>query len=177
MIKVYEAEMTTMTTTALTAEKTRLTDRIAKIDIERGRLIDQLSDIEATERVLAQFTSGGAAPPRPRGRPRIAANEWTAIETVNEATKPAPKTKRTRTRANAGSSTISMADAVLEACGTFPGGGTAKNILPVVEKLLGSTVRANHLGIALQRHARAGRTYMQNGLWYLTAPAATAKAA
>jgi hypothetical protein len=36
---------------------------------------------------------------------------------------------------------------------------------------LGMTVRANHLGIALQRHRRAGRLDSRDSRWYLPKPA------
>jgi hypothetical protein len=169
-----------MTTAGLAAEKTRITERIAKIDIERARLTGQLNDFEATERVMAQFTSpSGTAAPRPRGRPKKDAIQATATETVNAPTKPITTTiKGRRTRgAKAGTGTISLSDAALAACSSFPGGAIARNILPVAEKLLGTTVRPNHLGAALARHKRAGRLYQRDGLWFPPEAAAAAIAA
>jgi hypothetical protein len=60
---------------------------------------------------------------------------------------------------------------------SFPGGAVAGTILPVVEKLLGTTVRPNHLGAALARHKRAGRLYERDGLWFPPKAEVAAKAA
>jgi hypothetical protein len=174
MIKVCEADMT-MTPALLVAEKTRLTDRIAKIDIERTRLATELYDIEAAERAMAKFGTTGATAQRPRGRPRKPTDE--ALSTIT--TKPITTTiKGRRSRgAKVGTGTVSLSDAALTACRSFPGGAIARNILPVVEKLLGTTVRSNHLGAALARHKRAGRLYERDGLWFPPEAEVAAKAA
>ena len=173
--------MTTMTT-AIAAEKTRITERIAKIDIERSRLTGQLNDFEAAERVMTQFTPAGGAPQRTRGRPKKEAIQTEAPTTANKtpadkATTPTTTAGRRSRVAKAKTGTISLSEAVLTACGTFPGGAPQSNILPVVEQLLGNPVRANHLGIALARLARAGRVENRGGTWFLRAPEFAAKAA
>jgi hypothetical protein len=176
MIKVCEADMT-MTPALLVAEKTRLTERIAKIDIERTRLATELYDIEAAERAMAKFETTGATAQRPRGRPRKPGLTDEPLSTIE--TKPITTTiKGRRSRGAKGSTgTVSLSDAALTACRSFPGGAIARNILPVVEKLLGTTVRSNHFGAALARHKRAGRLYERDGLWFPPEAEVAAKAA
>jgi hypothetical protein len=174
MIKVCEADMT-MTPAMLVAEKTRLTERIAKIDIDRTRLATELYDIEAAERAMAKFGTPGAAAQRARGRPRKEGIQPAATETVHEATKPTKPTKPTTNKiarpraggAKAATGNMSLSDAVLAACASFSGGAEPSKILTVVERQRGITVRPNHVGAALARHERAGRLNKHDGLWFV----------
>jgi hypothetical protein len=51
-----------------------------------------------------------------------------------------------------------MSDAILKAVQAHEDdGATANTILDYMSREFGMTVRPNHLGIALQRHRRAGR--------------------
>ena len=71
----------------ITKEKQRIGEALARVDAQRDKLTSQLSELEATERVLARYTKGtraekmaaaktpatatkAAAPARPRGRRR-----------------------------------------------------------------------------------------------------------
>src|SRR5215468_6696508 len=71
----------------ITKEKQRIGEALARVDAQRDKLASQLSELEATERVLARYTKGtraekmsaaktpatatkAAAPARPRGRRR-----------------------------------------------------------------------------------------------------------
>ena len=42
----------------ITKEKQRLGEALARVDAQREKLISQLSELEATERVLARYTKG-----------------------------------------------------------------------------------------------------------------------
>jgi len=74
-------------------EKQRISDALARVDAQREKLTSQLSELEATERVLARYSTGArvrkstgaktptpatpATPPkRARGRPTAKAR-WT----------------------------------------------------------------------------------------------------
>jgi hypothetical protein len=57
----------------------------------------------------------------------------------------------------------------------YPNGITAPQIMAALKSDYGLTPRPNHLGIALQRHSRAGRLQERGGAWYT--PGAIAKAA
>ena len=71
----------------ITKEKQRVSEALARVNAQRETLTGQLSELEATERVLARYSKGtrakkttsataptpatkAAAPARPRGRPR-----------------------------------------------------------------------------------------------------------
>ena len=56
----------------ITKEKQRVSDALARVDAQRERLTSQLSELEATERVLAA-TPGAhrqERPPQPKRRPQ-----------------------------------------------------------------------------------------------------------
>ena len=45
----------------ITKEKQRLGDALARVDAQREKLTSQLSELEATERVLARYSTGTQA--------------------------------------------------------------------------------------------------------------------
>jgi hypothetical protein len=136
----------------------RLAERLAGIEAERAKLAEELADLEAAERVLSRFAearpqSGGrrrrmteptqsgpaAAPPRRRGRP--------------PATKPAVTPP-------------SLGEATLRVIAAHPDGISAEEVRQCLAREFGMQVRANHLGMALQRHRRAGRLEQRDSLWF-----------
>ena len=42
----------------ITKEKQRISEALARVDAQRDKLTEQLSELEATERVLARYTKG-----------------------------------------------------------------------------------------------------------------------
>lgn len=141
-------------------EKQRISERLARIDAERTKLADQLSELEITERVLTRFGgSADTAERRRRGRP---------ARTAPAA--PAGGQRRARGSQQAAAS-VSLSDATLQAVQAHPDGATANDILNHLSRAFGMTVRPNHLGIALQRHRRAGRLENRDQRWYLPASA------
>ena len=62
---------------------------------------------------------------------------------------------------------MSLSDATLQAVQAHGEGATANDILNYLSREFGMTVRPNHLGIALQRHRRAGRLENRDQRWYL----------
>jgi hypothetical protein len=137
-------------------EKQRISERLARLDGERTKLGDQLNELEIAERILARF--GGKAEAterRRRGRPAR-----TAPAAGGE------RSARRRQQAPA----VSMSDAILKAV-QEDDGATANTILDYMSREFGMTVRPNHLGIALQRHRRAGRLEHRDQRWYLPSSA------
>ena len=61
---------------------------------------------------------------------------------------------------------LSVSDAVLRAVGTHPEGATSEEVLKQLARDYGLSVRPNPLGIALQRHRRAGRLEQRDQRWY-----------
>src|SRR6202022_4470078 len=136
-------------------EKQKLSDRLARIDAERAKVADQLNELEVAERVLTRF--GGktvATERRRRGRPA--------------RTAPAPAAaQRGRSRPAQPAPSVSLSDATLRAVQAHTEGATASEVLGYLTREFGMTVRPNHLGIALQRHRRAGRLESRDSRWFM----------
>jgi hypothetical protein len=60
----------------------------------------------------------------------------------------------------------------LQAVGAHGEGATAAEVMTYLSRELGMSVRPNHLGIALQRHRRAGRLENRDSRWFLPRTAA-----
>ena len=134
-------------------EKQRISERLARLDAERTKLADQLNELEIAERVLTRF--GGKVQPserRRRGRPA--------------GTAPAAARPR-RGRGAQQAPAVSLSDATLRAVQAHGEGATANEVMGYLSREFGMTVRPNHLGIALQRHRRAGRLENRDQKWYL----------
>jgi hypothetical protein len=138
----------------ISQEKQRVAERLARVEAERTKLADQLNELEIAERVLTRF--GGAVEMgerRRRGRPARTAQ-------------PAPGGQR-RARGAQQAPAVSLSDATLQAVQAHPEGATANEILSHLSRQFGMAVRPNHLGIALQRHRRAGRLENRDQRWFL----------
>jgi len=137
----------------ITAEKTKISERLARLDADRTAVATRLTDLETAERVLTRVskppparktTSADAAAAksptasRGRGRPPRAA----AIKSA--ARKP---------------STPSLGERVL----ALATGRTRQEIYVACPN-----DRPNHIGIAVQRHLRAGRIQERDGKLYAT---------
>ena len=134
-------------------EKQRVSERLARLDTERTKLADQLNELEIAERVLTRFgVKWNATERRRRGRPARMA-----------PAAPAPR----RARGGQPAPSVSLSDATLKAVQAHGQGATANEVLGYLSKEFGMTVRPNHLGIALQRHRRAGRLENRDQRWYL----------
>jgi len=136
----------------ISEEKQKLSERLARLDADRAKVAQQLEELEIAERVLSRFGMAQPADRRRRGRP-------VAIE-------PAPAEPPSRAAAKP-ASTLSLSDATIKAVEAHGGGATAAEVMNYLTRELGMSVRPNHLGIALQRHRRAGRLENRDSRWYL----------
>src|SRR5262245_41260793 len=135
-------------------EKQKLSDRLARLDAERAKVADQLTELEVAERVLTRFGGGPAtAERRRRGRPA--------------RTAPVPAAQRSRSRSGQSAPSVSLSDATLQAVRAHAEGATSSEVLGYLSREFGMTVRPNHLGIALQRHRRAGRLESRDSRWFM----------
>ena len=140
-------------------EKQRITEALARIDAQFGKLTAQLSELEATERVLARYNKT----PQSRRRARGAATQAAA---------PAQSGRRRRTTAakptgsNRGSP--SPGDQIL----ALATGKTQQEIAAACKG-----VRANHVGMAIARHKRDGRIEERDGRLYVTQSSGTERQA
>ena len=129
-------------------DKQRLSEALARVDAQRERLSSQLNELEATERVLGRYSKGTPA--------RRAA-------TAKTPTTPTRRRGRRRTataKPAAGERTSpSLGDRILALA-------TGKTQQEIAAACMG--VRANHVGIAIARHKRAGRIQERDGKLYAT---------
>ena len=133
-------------------EKQRVSEALARVDAQREKLTGQLSELQATERVLARYSKGtqakktasaktptmeGVAPARSRGRPK---------------TTPAKPVGGER-------NSPSLSDQVLALA-------TGKTQQEIAAACKGA--RPNHVGAAISRHKRGGRIQERDGKLYGT---------
>ena len=134
----------------ITKEKQRVSEALARVDVQRQRLTSQLSELEATERVLGRYGKGtqarrtdpakttkAAAPARGRGRRPTA------------SAKPTAGKRRSP----------SLGDQVLALA-------TGKTQQEIAAACKGA--RPNHVGVMIARHKRAGRIEERDGKLYAT---------
>jgi hypothetical protein len=134
----------------ITKEKQRISEALARVDAQRDKLTEQLSELEATERVLARYTKGT--------RPGTPASAKT---TPTKGAAPARSGGRQRTTAAKAAggkrSSPSLNDQVLALA-------TGKTQQEIATACKGA--RPNHVGAAIARHKRAGRIEEHDGKLY-----------
>jgi hypothetical protein len=138
-------------------ERQRIAERLARLDGERAKLAEQLNELVIAERVLSRFGQGAKVAVRGRGRRPAQAVAPAAGERRARTAQPAPG--------------LSLSDATLKAIEAHGAGATAAEVLTYLSREFGMAVRPNHLGIALQRHRRAGRLESRDSRWYVPHPA------
>ena len=126
----------------ITAEKTKLSERLARLDADLAQVATELAELETAERVLARVSKT----PLPR-RPAPAA--------AGKAKAPAKLARREPSGA-------SLAERVL----ALAAGKTRRELY-----LACPNDRPNVIGMAIQRHIRAGRIHERDGKLYATSPA------
>jgi hypothetical protein len=143
-------------------EKQRIGEALARADAQREKLTGQLSELEATERVLARYSKGAQT------------KEAAAAKTPTATTKAAPVRSRGRRRpateksAGGKRSSSSLGDQVLALA-------TGKTQQQITAACKGA--RANHVGAAIARHKRAGRIEERDGKLYATQSTGTERRA
>jgi hypothetical protein len=133
-------------------DKRRISGRLMRLDAERTKLSEQLTELEIAERALSRFGGKGVgAEKRRRGR---AAKAATAAGAEPSA------------RGGQQARSPSLGEATLKAVQAHAKGASAEEVLKYLSRKFGLTVRPNHLGSALQRHRRAGRLENRDQRWY-----------
>ena len=138
----------------ITKEKQQVSEALARVDAQRERLIGQLGELEAAERVLARYSKGAGPRRRSSAKAPAAPTKTTAA---------APSHARTPTKAArpAGGrrAAPSLGDRVLALA-------TGKTQQEITAACKGA--RPNHVGVAIARHKRAGRIEERDGKLYAT---------
>ncbi len=148
--------MATTTPTILdqiNVEKTKASERLARLDADRAKIATQLIDLETAERVLTRVSK------TPSARTRRSASA--AEAKGSNATRGRGRPAKAATSKSAGrkSSAPSLGERVLG----LATGKTRQELYTACPN-----DRPNHVGIAVQRHIRAGRIAERNGKLYAT---------
>ena len=138
----------------ITKEKQRLGEALARVDAQRVKLTSQLSELEATERVLVRYSTGAqptriAATGAPRTTKEGSATSRSGGRQRTATTKPA--------RGRRGAPTLG--DQVL----ALANGKTQQEIAAACKG-----ARPNHVGVVIARHKRGGRIEERDGKLYAT---------
>jgi hypothetical protein len=143
----------------ISAEKTKVSERLARLDADREKIATQLTDLETAERVLTRVSTTRSA-----GRPRSAAAvEGKTLLTKQGRGRP-PRAGTSKSGGpEAGARTLSLGERVLALA-------TGKTRRELYAACPGD--RPNHVGIAVQRHIRAGRSQERGGKLYAISTAA-----
>jgi hypothetical protein len=156
--KLLKVTMPTTTPTILdqiSAEKTKVSERLVRLDADRAKIATELIDLETAERVLTRV---GKTPPARRRRSASAAEAETSNATRGRGRPPRAATNKSAGRASSAQS-LSLAERVL----ALATGKTRQELYAACP-----SDRPNHVGMAVQRHIRAGRIQERDGKLYAT---------
>jgi hypothetical protein len=159
-LKPLKATMPTTTPTILdqiSAEKTKVSERLARLDTDRATVATQLTDLETAERVLTRVSKTP-----PTRRPASAAATEAKAATATRGRPPRAATSKSAGRKP---NAPSLGERLL----ALATGKTRQELYVACPN-----DRPNHIGIAVQRHLRAGRIQERDGKLYATSPAAHA---
>jgi hypothetical protein len=144
----------------LAEQKQRVSDQLTKIDAERSKLQDRLNELEIAERVLSGFEKQRGTTSR-RGRPSASQSKPAGGNGESPGIPP-----RRQRGARSEPKAVPLGEATLRAVQAHSGGVSAEAVREYLAKQFGLTVRANHLGMALQRLRRAGRLEIRDSGWH-----------
>jgi hypothetical protein len=136
----------------ITKEKQRISEALARVEVQREKLASQLGELEAAERVLARYNKGLG--------PKKTASAKTSTAVTQSATSALGRRQpRTGGAKPAGGQrgSPSLSDRVL----ALATGKTQQEITAVCKG-----ARPNHVGAAIARHKRAGRIEEREGKLY-----------
>lgn len=158
-LKLLKGIMPTTTPTILdqiSAERTKVSERLARLDTDRATVASQFTDLETAERVLMRV---GKTPPG--RRPTSTAAAETKAPTATRGRLERPPKAATRKSAGRKLSAPSLGERVL----ALATGKTRQELY-----LACPNDRPNHIGMAVQRHIRAGRIQERDGKLHATPP-------
>jgi hypothetical protein len=146
----------------INAEKTKVSERLARLDADRAKIATQLVDLETAERVLTRVHNTP-----PSRRPTSAA---AAEGKASTATRGRGRPPRAATSKSAGGEPSARSLGLGERVLALATGKTRQELYAGCP-----SDRPNHVGMAVQRHIRAGRIQERDGKLYAT-PTATEQA-
>ena len=158
-LKLLKVTMATTTPTILdqiNVEKTKASERLVRLDADRAQIAAQLIDLETAERVMARVSKT----PRAKRSTSAAAAEAKASTASRGRGRP-PKTATLKS-ARRKPAAPSLGERVLG----LATGKTRQELYAACP-----SDRPNHIGMAVQRHIRAGRIQEREGKLYATSTA------
>ncbi|MBV8505072.1 MAG: hypothetical protein JOZ11_04600 [Alphaproteobacteria bacterium] len=145
----------------ISGDKTKDGERLARLEADRATVTAQLTDLEAAERVLTRVSK------TPARRTKSATAAAAKVPTASRGGRRTSRASRATVSkaAGRGISAPSLGERIL----TLATGRTRQELY-----LACPNDRPNHVGIAVQRHIRAGRIQERDGKLYAASPAAHA---
>ena len=140
----------------ISAEKTKISERLARLDTDRSTVATRLTDLETAERVLTRV---GKTPPARRTTSAAAAEAKATTASRGRGRPPRAATSKSAARKPGAPS---LGERIL----ALATGKTRPELYVACPN-----DRPNHIGIAVQRHLRAGRIQERGGKLYATSPA------
>jgi hypothetical protein len=141
--------------------KQGISDQLAKLDAERSKLQERLNELEVAERVLSRFG-------KPLGRTqRRGRSAGSRLKQISGDGASARTSVRPQAPARPQAQPMPLGEAALRAVQAHPGGVSADAVRNYLAKQFRLQVRPNHLGMALQRHRRAGRLEIRDSRWHV----------
>ena len=140
----------------ISAEKTKISERLARLDTDRAAAATRLTDLETAERVLTRVSK---TPPASRTTSAAAAEAKAATTSRGRGRPPRAAASKSAGRTP---SAPSLGERIL----ALATGRTRQELY-----LACPNDRPNHVGIAVQRHLRAGRIQQRDGKLYAASPA------
>ena len=147
----------------ISKEKQRLGEALARVDAQREKLTSQLSELEATERVLVRYSSGTRATRTAAAR-APSTTKKRAATSRSRGRQPSATTKPSGGRRGA----PTLGDQVL----ALASGKTQQEIAAACKG-----ARPNHVGVVIARHKRGGRIEERDGKLYAIQSSHTAQSA
>jgi hypothetical protein len=136
----------------ISAEKAEIGERLARLNADREKIATQLTDLETAERVLTRV----GTPPARRTRSASAAKAKTSVAERGGGRQPRATTSKSAGR-KVGARSASLSERILALA-------TGKTRRELYAACPGD--RPNHVGMAVQRHIRAGRIQERDGKLY-----------
>ena len=140
----------------ISAEKTKVSDRLVRLDADRATVATQLTDLETAERVLMRVSK---TPTARRLTSAAAAEAKTPTATRGRERPPKATTRKSAGRKP---NAPSLGERVL----ALATGKTRQELYAACP-----SDRPNHVSMAVQRHIRAGRIQERDGKLYATSTA------
>jgi hypothetical protein len=160
-LKLLKVTMPTTTPAILdqiNAEKTKVSERLARLDADRAKIATQLIDLETAERVLARVSKTLPA--------RRSTSAATAIAKASTATRGRGRSPKAATSNSAGGEPSTQSLGLGERVLAMATGKTRRELYAACP-----SDRPNHVGMVVQRHIRAGRIQERDGKLYATSTA------